>query len=168
MPFSPKEKAFTLVELLIVITVIGVLTAAIIGILNSQGLYRRGRDSQRLSDLQKIQGALERYFIDYSEYPTSPSWNSVQSALEALIPTYLTSFPQDPNEGAPPLPTDPCIATTPTYFYRTASDDKVYFLVAIMETEEAASKSPCSDAGICLSDPWRVCYVAASSKGETL
>ena len=81
MPFSPKEKAFTLVELLIVITVIGVLTAAIIGILNSQGLYRRGRDSQRLSDLQKIQGALERYFIDYSEYPTSPSWNSVQSAL---------------------------------------------------------------------------------------
>ncbi len=159
--------AFTLVELLVVITVVGVLTAAIIGILNSQGLYRRGRDSQRLSDLQKVQGALERYFVDYSKYPTSPDWNNVNSALAALNPTYLTSFPQDPKETTPT--TDPCRAGAQSYFYRTASNDKVYFLVTIMETEEAASKSLCSSAGICLSSPSRrTCYVAASSKGETL
>ncbi|MEI6462219.1 MAG: type II secretion system protein [bacterium] len=60
-------KAFTIVELLVVMAVIGVLLSlAVFGI---QALQKNQRETQRLQDLKNIQGSLESYYSKYRRYP---------------------------------------------------------------------------------------------------
>jgi len=52
------SKGFTLVELLIVITILAALAAAVVVVLNPAELLAQGRDAQRMSDLSTVQNAL--------------------------------------------------------------------------------------------------------------
>ncbi|MEI6886721.1 MAG: type II secretion system protein [bacterium] len=62
-------KAFTIVELLVVMAVIGILLAlAVFGI---QALQKSQRETQRAQDLKNIQGELESYYSKYRRYPVS-------------------------------------------------------------------------------------------------
>lgn len=61
------EHGFTLVELLIVITIIGILAAILLA--NFVGVRQRARDAQRKSDLRQVQSALELYRSDNGTYP---------------------------------------------------------------------------------------------------
>ncbi len=65
------QKGFSLVELLVVALLIGVLTSAIIVIINPATIRARGRDSQRISDLKTIQIALEQFYLKHRGYPSS-------------------------------------------------------------------------------------------------
>ena len=65
--FDQEKKAFTLIELLIVIAVIGVLIAIILP--NLIGMRERARDSKRKNDLAQLKTALRMYFNDYNSYP---------------------------------------------------------------------------------------------------
>jgi len=67
--FDQEKKAFTLIELLIVIAVIGVLIAIILP--NLIGMRERARDSKRKNDLAQLKTALRMYFNDYNSYPQS-------------------------------------------------------------------------------------------------
>jgi len=62
-----KQKGFTLVELMIVITVILILSAVAIMTLNSS--RAKARDSKRLSDVRRLQTALEFFNADENSYP---------------------------------------------------------------------------------------------------
>ena len=64
-----QKKAFTLLELLVVIAVIGVLIAIILP--NLIGMRERARDSKRKNDLAQLKTALRMYFNDYNRYPQS-------------------------------------------------------------------------------------------------
>ena len=66
-----KIKGFTLVELLVVITILGIL--ATIGLVAFASSQARGRDVQRKSDLKQIATALEMFYSDYGVYPNSSS-----------------------------------------------------------------------------------------------
>jgi type II secretion system protein G len=66
---NQRKKAFTLIELLIVIAVIGVLIAIILP--NLIGMRERARDSKRKNDLAQLKTALRMYFNDYNSYPQS-------------------------------------------------------------------------------------------------
>lgn len=57
-----KKKAFTLIEMLIVIVIIGILAAALIPRLVS--VQGRARDTKRKADLQQIGTALAIYKLD--------------------------------------------------------------------------------------------------------
>jgi len=59
LPKKPQN-AFTLIELLIVITIIAVLLGAISFSYNAA--QRKGRDGKRKADLKTVQQALEQYF----------------------------------------------------------------------------------------------------------
>jgi prepilin-type N-terminal cleavage/methylation domain-containing protein len=61
------ENAFTLVELLVVIAVLGILST--IGLVAFNSSQVRGRDATRKSDLRQIANALELYYNDYGYYP---------------------------------------------------------------------------------------------------
>jgi prepilin-type N-terminal cleavage/methylation domain-containing protein len=62
------EKAgFTLFELLIVISIIGLLIAA--ASVAYSGVQQRGRDARRKEDIQAVQKALEMYYAKNVGYP---------------------------------------------------------------------------------------------------
>lgn len=59
-----KNKGFTLVELMIVIAILAILAAIVIFALNPAELFKRARDSQRMSDLRVLSSAISYYLAD--------------------------------------------------------------------------------------------------------
>ncbi|MBT4385184.1 type II secretion system protein [Candidatus Peregrinibacteria bacterium] len=92
--FRQKTAGFTLVELLIVITIIGILSVALVPRLI--GGSAKARDAARRADLGQIVTALELFASDNSGlYPdASECTNSV--AMTADLGTYMTTVPDDP------------------------------------------------------------------------
>jgi general secretion pathway protein G len=84
---TKNNKAFTMVELLVVATVIALLAA--IGAISYSSFMKQSRDSRRKSDLEKIRAALEMYRSDNDYYPGS---------LPTLTP-YIPVTPSDPKAG---------------------------------------------------------------------
>lgn len=93
-----RQHGFTIVELLIVIVVIGILAA--ITIVAYNGVQQRARDVTRTSDIGGIQKALEMYRVDNSIYPsvgTDGVGYPLSTLSTALVPTYISRIPNDPN-----------------------------------------------------------------------
>lgn len=92
------KKGFTLVELLVVISLIGVLASLVI--ISFTGSQKQGRDSQRKSDLRQYQNALEVFANKNSGlYPARPAGGGSQPAHQVLCNDLeLTSCPRDPRE----------------------------------------------------------------------
>ena len=117
--------AFTLIELLIVVAIIGILAAiAVPNFLNAQV---RAKVSRTMSDMRALVNALEMYHMDAGNYPEGrATW--VDFGLDQLTtPTaYMATVPIDPF-----APTDPnqtpagygwFPATLPYYTYLWAID----------------------------------------------
>ena len=81
-----KQKGFTLIELIVSITIIAVIT--VISVINFGGTNKKARDGRRMADLEKIRVALE---INRQEKGTYPA------ALNNLVTNgYLQANPVDP------------------------------------------------------------------------
>lgn len=96
LPFNYKlQLGFTLVELLIVVAVIGILSALLTA--NFIGVRQRARDAQRKADVKQIQSALELYRADHGTYPAALAncGNSLMSE-DCQTSTYMRTIPQDP------------------------------------------------------------------------
>ena len=87
------KRAFTLVEMMIVIIIIGILMAALLPKL--KGAQERARDVARKANLSTISTALEMYFNDQGIYPTGYCINDI---APKLVPTYVSSLPTDPQK----------------------------------------------------------------------
>ena len=116
-PFSSHERGFTLVELLVVISIIAILSA--VGLVIYSGVQKQGRIAKRIGDLKAIQTALELYHTANNAYPSTGSlgawrsecnsWNlggsitadkvvwESDTGNKKLVPTYMPAFPQDPS-----------------------------------------------------------------------
>lgn len=99
--FMSTERGFTLVELLVVITIIAVLSA--IAIVSYSNVLKTSRDSKRMSDLKIIQSALEEYHADQIYYPMiavscTDGFFTVNCPLKnpGGTRTYLNNVPTDP------------------------------------------------------------------------
>jgi prepilin-type N-terminal cleavage/methylation domain-containing protein len=80
-----KNKGFTLVELLIVIGILAILTAAVVIVLNPAELLRQARDSQRLSDLDALKNTISLYLADGLAFPTTYGGFTLGSTCYASV-----------------------------------------------------------------------------------
>ncbi len=96
---------FTLVELLVVISVLGILASIVL--VSFGGSQKQARDTQRKSDLKQYQNSLEAYANKSNGfYPQRTSATVASTTL--CNDLALTTCPKDPKD--------------PTYFYYYISD----------------------------------------------
>ncbi|MGD1020534.1 MAG: type II secretion system protein [Verrucomicrobiia bacterium] len=86
-PFSSKHRAFTLIELLAVIGIIGVLVALLIPAIKSSLI--KAEVSQAQSGISNLSTAFKAYYTEYGKWPisdTAATWNYVVDAnMVALL-----------------------------------------------------------------------------------
>ena len=75
-----KRKAFTLLELLIVIGILAILSTTVMIVINPADLLARARDSNRISDLSTVNSAINAFVVFYD----SPSLGSVNTVYVSL------------------------------------------------------------------------------------
>lgn len=86
-----KDQGFTIVELLIVIVVIGILATLVI--VTFTGIQQKGRDTERKTDINALQGHVESYYAQTGSYPTlanitDGTWRSTN--MKGLDPAALS------------------------------------------------------------------------------
>ncbi|MBI2051944.1 type II secretion system protein [Candidatus Roizmanbacteria bacterium] len=115
------KKAFTLLEMLVVIGIIAVLVG--LGTVSFTTAQKKARDAKRKGDLSSVQKAFEQYYsICGFDYPGS-------------LGTSVTCA--NPNtEILNPVPTDPKDASSYVYTYDSAK--RSFTLCATLETETPA------------------------------
>jgi prepilin-type N-terminal cleavage/methylation domain-containing protein len=109
-----KQKGFTLVELMVVISIIGLMSSIVLVSFNRSRM--KARDARRLEDMHTIQTALEMYYDKYGYYPDNTdlleagceSWDVGATALTGdtfIEPlktgSIMTNVPIDPTGVAP-------------------------------------------------------------------
>lgn len=95
---TTNKKAFTLVELLVVVTIIAILSVTAYMAMGGQTI--KARDSRRIEDLSTIQTALELYFVEFSRYPAVLESGEATSSAGWKIPKkYLSIISTDPGSA---------------------------------------------------------------------
>lgn len=126
--FSKDTKGFTVVELMVTISIIGILSTVTYA--SFSHAQKKSRIARRVSDLKQVQVALEYYYAVNKSYPnTNWEWKSPCSGwgsytpnnmIPELVPNYIASIPSDPQTNAS--------ANTSCYIY--ASNGVDYFFKA--------------------------------------
>lgn len=89
------KKAFTLIELLIVISVIAILIG--IALPRFRGMQEEGKIARAAGELRSLATAVESYYIHNSNvYPADGALANIESAS----PNILSAVPNDPFEAA--------------------------------------------------------------------
>jgi general secretion pathway protein G len=115
-----NARGFTLIELMVVLTIIVVLAS--IGLAQYRNSIVRSKEAVLSEDLFRMRDAVDQYFADKNEYPPS---------LDALVSEgYLRAVPKDPftnsestwqTESAPMDPRNPT-ATAGVYNVKSGSE----------------------------------------------
>ncbi|MEK7531135.1 MAG: type II secretion system protein [Patescibacteria group bacterium] len=122
--FIKTARAFTLIEILVVIGIIAVLAAIVIIAINPARQFAQARDSQRTANLNSILNAVGQRIADNKGVfagvaadgsicptlpasateisTTSPASAETSAKLGCLTPTYIPELPADPNGGSGP------------------------------------------------------------------
>jgi len=131
-----KSSGFTLIEVLVAITIIGILAGVIT--INFVSSGQQSRDAKRQSDLQSLQNAVELYKNKYGRYPEqcaggSGGWSGQLGTDYACADgtnRYILGNVSEGREFAefmPQLPIDPRLnGMNSGYIYRTNADGTVY------------------------------------------
>lgn len=124
--FSKKHLGgFTLIEMLIVVTIIAVLASLIL--VGMGGARSKSRDARRVADLHNVMNALELYYAKKGQYPegvyaSATNWETFKSILK------------NGGIGVTRVPNDPL--NDSTYYYRYGGTTTDYVLGAALETED--------------------------------
>lgn len=119
---NSKNSAFTLIELLIVVAILGALASMVM--LTFRGSQASARDARRQSDLKQYQNALEVYANrSNSLYPVQSGGANISTAMCGTL--NLSTCPDDP------------LAANP-YRYQSDAGGTAYVLWARLERPNAS------------------------------
>ena len=136
------RKAFTLVELLVVMAIMGILT--IITVSQFRTARKRANDVARKGDLNAVAKALQMYFADYGVMPDMDDSSGGQIEVESEVKTWGGEFADNASTPYVYMKKLPVENTSgwPQYCYKTDDDNKKYALFARLEVK---SDSECVD-----------------------
>lgn len=168
------KKAFTLVELLIVIAIIAIISVIIV--VSFGNAQQKARDTKSKADLTAIASALEAYHSQKGIYPNSTPCTKDRynngigfakldkdtpcATLNELVSlNYIAAFPKDPN-------------TTKGYFYTTNNTSGKAFKVIKLDPElinSGMDETKCKSIAAEYADPVRACtaYRVTSNADQT-
>lgn len=148
------SKGFTLIELMVVATIIAML--AVIVLVNLNKARVMSRDAQRKADLTKLAGALDTYKMDKKTY-------IVISSITSITPTNFA--PLTDGGYMATIPVDPISDTTYKYQYR--GELARYKLRALSENIKADDTNAQTKAGE-FYDPDNIRYLQISTDATAL
>lgn len=111
-----RSQSFTLIEILIVITIMGTLTT--MASVNFIETLKKSRDSKRKMDLANIQRGLEMYYEDEKRFPANITFGSKLCKTPPLCngeKIYMQTIPNDPSN------------TSGRIYYYTADPGGTYY-----------------------------------------
>jgi prepilin-type N-terminal cleavage/methylation domain-containing protein len=98
--FKNKSRAFTLIEIVVVIGIMALLTTIIYA--SFDGAKTQSRDQQRLTDISTIQLGLELYFNQHGSYPKVLMGDGTTPGLVVNVEgiKYLAEIPTPPSRSS--------------------------------------------------------------------
>ena len=123
-----KRLAFTLIELIVVVAIMGILTAVVT--VSYSGINARGRDAQRINDLTQLKLVLSTYYNAQTPtvYVTSVSVATLNGTSDplttTLVPGYIRAIPLDPSNTGSYL-----------YKYQSLNSAKNFKMTATLENK---------------------------------
>ena len=146
MPTLPKQKnyrtdakGFTIIELIVVLTVIAILATALFTAIDPRGFIARGRDTQRRSDIRQYQVLLEQYANNTpgSVYPQRGCGASCAGASPYL--TNQTNVALCGDILMSQCLGDPTPGVGHGYYYSSATDGLGYKLYTALEVSSGVA-----------------------------
>ena len=116
---NKHKDGFTLVELLVTITIIAILAS--IGLNTYSSAQKKSRDAKRKAHIKQLQDAFESYYNDHEQYPDDSSGNILGCGVDGEEEcTYGTSVfsdttPEPDSIYMIQMPADPTLGST--YYY---------------------------------------------------
>lgn len=162
------KKAFTLIELIIVIVILGVLAALISA--NFISALQKGRDSKRKSDIRAIAQATELYYEENKLYPDTTlnaiignnGTGQLCAPAGCGIKVYMYKVPNDPSNSS-----------GYKYVYQVDATRQHYQIYSTIENNQDQSpgvkQSGYTNAGVpilCGSQATQICKYGVSDPGS--
>lgn len=109
------RKAFTLLEMMLVLGILGILAVIVMVAINPTKQLDEARGANRHASIREVENAVIQYVIDGNTLSGIPAGKSNAQAicrtgssgscysLDVLSPTYVVSLPVDPNETDPDI-----------------------------------------------------------------
>lgn len=136
--YQYKTKAFTLVELIVVITILAILGT--IAFISLQWYSKDSRDSVRINDISKLKITLELFSLDAWKYPSPDNSENITYSWWEIIwnqweiwENVVTNLSRNLSE----IPIDPL--TDKKYVYSTLNNKKEYEILSIYESDNITS-----------------------------
>lgn len=141
-------KGFTLVEFLVVFSILGILSTVLIGVIDPFSQIQKARDAQRKSDLAKIQSKLEEFYNDYGRYPRNSGGGTpvICSNPVEVGPCNEVAWGDPWPSYMQVLPKDPAQVGDDHHFSYYRSDQNTYFLMTLLENENDPTICPDDDS----------------------